>query len=495
MFRVMKGTEENTIRFSKSINVLLLLSLFGFMSFLFVSVFSSSTSPFYSSPYMDDSGIFLLIGKGWTEGKIPYLDLWDNKGPLLYLINAIGFWLTGDKYGVYILQVVNLTLSLYVIYRIFRVNYGCRVSCIGTVASLLWLTNAITNNNPAEWLLIPLCLSFYLLYKWLKDYPQKKLSWKYSIIWGSTIGCGFLLRFSDCSLLFVSLCVVALFMSYDGIWKEVFRHVVICLVGFGLIILPFLVYYYSKHGLEEIWYASFAHNLEYVVHSRAHFYSLYALGSFVLSYALFIGVILTGLLIMVFRLPSTRVAVVWLISSIITLAFLSQTYARGTYSVASMPLFCFVVFQTDELLKKAPLLLVKCCWGIMVLFIAATSIFQISQEIIYDKQSKDLQVYKVIEDEIPTSDYHSFSAFDIIPDIYVYTSLKPVHRFFIVYSGCLQVDDSLIERIRAEYLRKKAKWVLVRKTGYKVCIQDILDQNYDIYKSFIQGYTLYHLKK
>ena len=74
-------------------------------------------------------------------------------------------------------------------------------------------------------------------------------------------------------------------------------------------------------------------------------------------------------------------------------------------------------------------------------------------------------------------------------------SLKPAHRFFIVYSVCLDADDSLVERIRKEYQRTKAKWVLVKQTGYKVCIQDVLDQNYDIYKSFIQGYTLYHLKQ
>ena len=34
--------------------------------------------------------IFMYVAQGILEGEVPYLDRWDHKGPLLYLINAVG---------------------------------------------------------------------------------------------------------------------------------------------------------------------------------------------------------------------------------------------------------------------------------------------------------------------------------------------------------------------------------------------------------------------
>lgn len=465
-------------------------------SFVFLFVFSSSTSPFYPTPFMDDSGIYQLIGKGWTEGLIPYLDLWDNKGPLLYFINAMGFLLYGGKHGVFILQVMNLSLSLFVIYKSFRINYGYFASILGTTAALMWLSNMSVNNNPAEWLLIPLCLSFYLLCKWIKDYPRKGLPWTSSAVFGITIGCGFLLRFSDCLLLIVFLLFITPFLIYGGKWKDVVRHSMICIAGIVVVMVPFLVYFYVKGGLSEMWYASFWHNIEYVEHSRFQsYYSSYAMGSFIFSYAIYFVAIFIGILAIAFHLKSRWTATVLLVASLVTLAFISQTFARGTYSVPSISLFCLVVFLMDELIREKLWRCSKWFWGIMFTMVVMVFCLQAWQEIGRYSSSDDLTFFKEVENSIPASEHHSFVGFDLKPDIYVYTSLKPVHRFFIVYSVCIRKDDSLIDKIRTEYQERKAKWVLVKHTGHKVYIQDILDQNYDIYKSFIQGYTLYHLKQ
>ena len=52
---------------------------------LFVSAFSYGTSPFYVNHAFSDSAMFQVIGKGWAEGSLPYVDLWDSKGPLIFL--------------------------------------------------------------------------------------------------------------------------------------------------------------------------------------------------------------------------------------------------------------------------------------------------------------------------------------------------------------------------------------------------------------------------
>lgn len=462
-------------------------------SFLLLFFFSPSTSPLFSNPRIGDSGIFQIIGKGWAEGFIPYLDLWDNKGPLLYLINAIGFLLTGNRYGVFLLQVINLSVALYIIFRIFFLKYNLFISILCTTVVLLWLSNTNLDNNPAEWLLIPLCLSFYFLYKWLADVHKRQLPWGNCITFGATIGCGFLLRFSDCLPLLVSLFLCALYLIYDRRYREVLRYICIGFIGFGIIVLPFVCYFYAKGALQEMWYASFVHNLEYVTHSRFQSYSLYAMGSFVLSYAVYFAAILSGSLIILLHLPSRKIAYIWLTTSAVTLVLIFHTFARGTYGVSSLPLACFVVFQIEELIKSYARAFANFCWGVIVSLVLVVFIFQLSQQLT-SNHSTDIAFYKQIEQKIPAEERNSFIGYDVFPDTYYYTSLKPVHRFFITYAVCMGEKDSLIKKIRKEYKQHKAKWVLVRHTRNIFFIEDILQKDYRVEEAYpSMGYTLYRL--
>ena len=47
-----------------------------------------------------------------AEGKLPYRDLFDHKGPLLYLIQRVGIGLTPGSYiGVWILELISMMIS------------------------------------------------------------------------------------------------------------------------------------------------------------------------------------------------------------------------------------------------------------------------------------------------------------------------------------------------------------------------------------------------
>src|SRR4030067_1630956 len=51
-------------------------------------------APLFGAPFDRDQGGYATIARGWLEGSIPYRDLWDNKGPLLFLWYAASFrWL------------------------------------------------------------------------------------------------------------------------------------------------------------------------------------------------------------------------------------------------------------------------------------------------------------------------------------------------------------------------------------------------------------------
>ena len=61
---------------------------------LFLLIFSWSTSPLYQT-YGGDSPFFQIIGLGITQGKVPYVDLFDHKGPVPFFMNALVVLLHG----------------------------------------------------------------------------------------------------------------------------------------------------------------------------------------------------------------------------------------------------------------------------------------------------------------------------------------------------------------------------------------------------------------
>ena len=65
----------------------------------------------------------LYVAKGILEGEIPYLDRWDNKGPLQYLLNAVGLVLN-EEWGFWVMQGLFLLASSAFAFLVFRRSFG-----------------------------------------------------------------------------------------------------------------------------------------------------------------------------------------------------------------------------------------------------------------------------------------------------------------------------------------------------------------------------------
>lgn len=469
------------------------------MSIIFLLLFSISTSPLYSEPFISDSGLFQLIGKGWSEGVLPYVGLWDNKGPLLYLINALGFLLTGNKMGVFLFQIINLTCALWIVYRLFCLRLSQKRALTFTLLALFWLSNTMVNNDPGEWLLVPLSLSFYLFFKWLDAYKQRKQSPsdRCAIVYGATIACGLLLRVSDCFSLILALFASALMLLIDGEWKIVVRHSFIASGAFVVVLLPFMLYFYAHQALDEMWYAMFLHNLEYVSQSTFQSYSLYAIISFCLSFLCYIGTFVVSIMVFFLKREYRREACIWLVVSAGMLFFLFNTYASGRYGTSSLPFFVIMLLGLECLMQESSKCVQMMVRKAMSLCLVCAFAFQTWQVWTRDRLSNPyMPIYRIVEKHIPLDERSSFVAFNTLPDIYYYTSLKPCHRFFVTISTYVQnPHDTLRDRIRNEYARGKASWVLVRESGYANYIQDILDKQYQIECLLPYGHILYHKKQ
>ena len=471
-----------------------------FISFIFLLIFSISSSPLYTFPFTHDSGIFQIIGKEWMNGLVPYRDIWDNKGPLLYFANGLGYLMTGNKIGIFIIQHINLSIAIFILFRLFRLEFSFYKSLFFSSFILIWLSNTIYNNSVGEYILIPLNLSYYFLYKWLKSFTISKANhpYSYSIVYGITLGFGFLLRLTDVLTLFMTLIVISIYILSFRQWANWVINFLICLSSFIISIIPFIIYFFTKGAFDDFWYATISHNFEYLSQSEFKSYYWYGIGSFSLSFANYIGIILGGILVLLFNKKRKYFAISWIVPSLTMLFLLFNSYASGNYAISSMPFFCFVVIELSHLhynRKSSVYPLILYLFGGLL---SSGFIYQLWQTKTRDsKPNPMIGLYKKVEHTIPIEERNLFIAYNCKADIYYYTSLRPCYPYFITMQHYLNSDkDSLRKKIINAYKTRKAKWILVRYPTYPNFIKGILNRYYDVEMNFPrEEFSLYHIKE
>lgn len=139
---------------------LLLLSLL--FSTLFLGICSKS-SPLYPLNDWVDVHCFFTMGRGILEGIVPYRDLYEQKGPVLYFLFALSALISDRSFwGVFLTEVVTYGLFLYFSGRIAAIYLGEKPVVFfitAIVGAVIPVSKAFAHGGGAE----QLCL-FMLVY-------------------------------------------------------------------------------------------------------------------------------------------------------------------------------------------------------------------------------------------------------------------------------------------------------------------------------------------
>ena len=78
-----------------------------------VLLLCSTSSPLFVLNDWMDANIFFTIGKSMFNGKVLYRDVFDHKGPVLYLLYGIGWLLDHTGFtGVLVLEIATFAVFL-----------------------------------------------------------------------------------------------------------------------------------------------------------------------------------------------------------------------------------------------------------------------------------------------------------------------------------------------------------------------------------------------
>lgn len=237
-------------------------------SFLFVFLFSCTTSPLYEHyPFWfhGDSGIFQEMGVCLLQGGTPYVDLFDHKGPILWFVQALGLWIS-PHWGLMMLQSLSLFCTLIIWYKTARMVVDkTGVSIVIALSGLLFLLAFYQRGNLCEeWCLPFISLPIYLYFRGCKK--QQPCTQQKSFVIGLCVGVIAMIRLNNTAPIigFVlwDYIVCVKHKEYKRLWTNI---AAIC--GGVLVVFVGCVLFYlikaSWNGVYEMIYGTFIFNFEY----------------------------------------------------------------------------------------------------------------------------------------------------------------------------------------------------------------------------------------
>jgi len=227
---------------------------------LFVAIVLAQANPFFQSPNRD-GGLFMYMGDRILKGDLLYVDIWDNKGPLIFYINAIGLFLgQGLRWGVWGLEFVFVFFAAFFGFSLLKKLWGLLPAILGTGIWLLGFNELARGGNFTED--YSTLFNFAALYVfWLL--LEKKESWFYSFIIGTTLSLSFLLRANNIGVQLTIILVIILSAILDKSYKQNIKQLL--WIGLGSLAVFALVglYFQFLGTLKEMIVAGYTYNFFY----------------------------------------------------------------------------------------------------------------------------------------------------------------------------------------------------------------------------------------
>ena len=437
-----------------------------FIALVFILIYSPSTSPLYVYEGFD-SCTFKTIGIGILEGKIPYTDLFDHKGPILFWLNALG--LLCGRVGLFSLEVIFFSAMLVCAYRIARLYTNESKAFAASLLTLIPTIDFITEGNQCEIYMLPfIALSLYMALRYTTGrMPSHPLI--YSFFYGIAFAIIFFIRPNDAvSHVGVIMFGIFLLMLNQKEYGNAIANAIAFVGGALVVTIPILLYFYAIGSLGDMLYGMIGYNLQYSSESGLNEGSIGIL---------LIPIIIYGGTIFLSRRNDRNSWFIFIPSLIFTLILIGKRDYYH-YLLPTLPMFCIF---TSKCLNIG---YTKVIAGISLLF----AIFSVRQHVMLFKcasqRSEMSELYRQTRElfqmvpESERSQIWNHNLYQLLceksPHVYSMTGIwsnagvSPANRIFIPFHRCrFGKEASLSENT--------PKWLLATETAI---VENVLDEQF-----------------
>ena len=405
-----------------------------------------------------DNAMYLTMGTALSEGYAPYREIFDHKGPLLFLSQMIPQMTAGpyNMTAVFVQQAAVLFLCLVVLAGMAR-----ELSVSPLAAQLLYLAliSSVTSggNLTEEYASLPTLLAIWAALRVFgkRELPEPKKLFGPSLLVGVCALAAFLFRANNALPIAALVLALAVFLAVKKNWKALG----FCAGGFtlGLVfcLLPVALWLASHGALWDAFYGSILHNFLYTETgggSRVQTLLKTAYGH--------TAILMAALSCMgaaaVYRIRGSKMLACGMAAAAAAgglAGFLSHKFYLH-YLVVGAPMAAFggaallALFKKPEAKNRAALITMAAC--VLVLVVQGVKINGIRLDAL-DGLDEFTQNAQHLMAQVPEEERDSFMAYRAEPKWYVAAGALPCQRFYFLQEILADADPAVMDEIVEDF--------------------------------------------
>lgn len=457
---------------------------------------SLCSSPLYKGFTDVDSSVFQIMGKGILNGQIMYKDLFDHKGPIVYLINAIAY-LISPQIGLLLIEIVFFYIGVIYVYKTSRIfleeKYSFIVSLIYLVASFKFI---LGGNFTEEYAITILSIAMYYIIKILYNSEyEKKVNW---ILIGFTFAINFFIKPTYISIWIAFGIIELIYFVKKRKITDLIKYIGYMMIGILIVTIPIFIYLIINNDVKDFINAYIYLNMKYSKYTAIEKVRAFVELVKMCKYYIFLLIMLLGN-IFIFSNKEINKSIKGFVTLFFIISIILTSWAANTYSHYLIQLapcvaleLIFLLYNIKKLIKKEKIskivddlpknLLYICVITVITINICWISskqrgIFAVNSEIWDYAKTKisELKNYIDKDDEILVLGNQSY--------YYIFFNKQPKFKYFF-QTPIIEYDET-IRKDTEKYIKEKKPQIII-KPNVKDDFEDIYGQ--EIIKELNQKY-------
>ena len=216
----------------------------------------SKCSPLYAFHDGNDVNWFLTMGRGMAQGKVPYKDLFEQKGVLLYMLFALNYLICGNSlYFIWIVEVLCGAAFLFAGYKTFRLFLGYRTSvcAVFPLALVTFTCRAFWcgGGEAEEYFLAAFAFGVYVFLR--SGVRSKCVTLAEAAVCGALSGLIFWVKYSMLAFFLALAACVFIECCMQKKAGRGFACAGVFIAAFAAVSIPFLAYLAANDALGDMW--------------------------------------------------------------------------------------------------------------------------------------------------------------------------------------------------------------------------------------------------
>ena len=315
-----------------------IISICFLVTLTFVIAMKSPLNPWTNGVSGTDSSVFKYVAMVISKGGMPYKDAFDHKGPLLYIINILGQFISFYR-GIWVIECIFIFGTFYMMYKTARFFVSRFSACFIVVTAISPLTRYFEGGNlTEEYAMVFIAISVYIFLDYFLNGRVSKLQIS---ICGFCFGAVLMLRANMISLWAV-FCISILIWNIIHLKKIPWNYLLYFLLGSSVLIIPLCIWLIKEHAFSYFIHDYILFNMKYSsVEERARYTSIMTF--------LDCNIFLVSLVSVVYLIKKkinlffNISYLIYILVTLITITLSGRSY--GHYGMILIPMFTYPLSQ------------------------------------------------------------------------------------------------------------------------------------------------------